>query len=289
MMQLNTTRFGLKWFASLLSLCVIFIVVCQPAQARFFSLDGARNLKQTANFNNKPIFHPIQNYQLPGRPLSVTKLKPDTTAQQLASLTPVDAKTSLTDELKEKILESTSSSKEDTILKKDKAETSEIKSQRKTAKIANSEVMQWPLPEDATEHLSSDYGNRIHPISGRRSFHDGIDIAAAPGTDVLSSAAGKVVEAGKHPKLGNYVKIAHKKGMESIYGHLSRVKVTKNQKIAQGQVIGTLGSTGYSTGPHLHYALKIMEKSVNPMTYLADSIPDKTLTTKSVELAEKDG
>ncbi|MBY0355511.1 MAG: M23 family metallopeptidase [Rickettsiales bacterium] len=143
--------------------------------------------------------------------------------------------------------------------------------------------LSWPLPAETTKKISSGYGNRIHPISGLRRFHDGIDIAAAPDTKVLATHDGTILEAGRQRKLGNFIRIAHADGMISTYGHLSHILVKKGHKVDAGDTIGKLGSTGYSTGPHLHYGLKRDEKSINPMQQLAEVSP-----FKKVEVASKD-
>jgi murein DD-endopeptidase MepM/ murein hydrolase activator NlpD len=114
--------------------------------------------------------------------------------------------------------------------------------------------MQFPLPLPAW--ISSSFGYRIHPITGESRFHQGTDIAAAEGTPVLAAWDGTVEIAGWMGGLGFAVVIAHDRGTrETRYGHLSQVLVEAGQTVKQGQPIGLVGSTGFSTGPHLHFEL----------------------------------
>jgi murein DD-endopeptidase MepM/ murein hydrolase activator NlpD len=102
---------------------------------------------------------------------------------------------------------------------------------------------------------TSGYGNRIDPFSGRYAFHSGADLASAQGTSVLASAAGVVLVAGKHGAYGNMVEINHGHGIRTRYGHLQTILVSAGQAVHFHQKIGTVGSTGRSTGPHLHYEI----------------------------------
>lgn len=127
---------------------------------------------------------------------------------------------------------------------------------------------QWPVDTAATQRISSPFGMRKHPVTGKRSFHAGIDIATKRGTSVLASADGVVELTTRHRNLGNYVKIRHRDGSYSMYGHLTKWLVRKGEQVAAGETIGTVGSTGRSTGPHLDYSLRINDKPVNPMKFL---------------------
>ncbi len=114
--------------------------------------------------------------------------------------------------------------------------------------------MQFPLAVPAW--ISSSFGYRIHPITGESRFHQGTDIAAAEGTPVLAAWEGTVEIAGWMGGLGFAVVISHNNGsQETRYGHLSEVLVEPGQVVSQGQPIGLVGSTGFSTGPHLHFEL----------------------------------
>ncbi|MBW2290425.1 MAG: M23 family metallopeptidase [Deltaproteobacteria bacterium] len=118
--------------------------------------------------------------------------------------------------------------------------------------------------------LTSRFGNRVSPFTGARQFHGGIDIAGARGTDVIAPARGKVSFAGKRGPLGRSVTIEHGYGIRTTYGHNDELFVKRGQEIERGQVIASLGSTGRSTGPHLHYVVEVSGKAVNPLNYIFD-------------------
>ncbi|MBP6925779.1 MAG: M23 family metallopeptidase, partial [Candidatus Pacebacteria bacterium] len=114
------------------------------------------------------------------------------------------------------------------------------------------------------KRISSNFGNRKHPISGDWKSHKGIDLAADTGTPVESVGAGTVVSAGWNGGYGKYVRIKHSSGYETAYAHLSKISVKKGERVSQGQLIGAVGTTGSSTGPHLHYELHANGKIVHP-------------------------
>lgn len=116
--------------------------------------------------------------------------------------------------------------------------------------------------------ITSRYGMRRHPILNRRLFHTGIDIAAAEDTDVRASADGTINYSEKKGTYGNLVIIRHHNGFETYYAHLNKIKVGNGKKIKQGQIIGTVGSTGRSTGPHLHYEIRQNGKYLNPSRFI---------------------
>jgi hypothetical protein len=118
--------------------------------------------------------------------------------------------------------------------------------------------------------LTSRFGMRISPFTNRRQFHGGIDIAGAPGTDVVAPARGKVVFSGKRGPLGNSVIIEHGYGIRTMYGHNRELLVKRGVEVERGEPIATLGSTGRSTGPHLHYAVEVQGKAKNPLDYIFD-------------------
>jgi murein DD-endopeptidase MepM/ murein hydrolase activator NlpD len=99
-------------------------------------------------------------------------------------------------------------------------------------------------------------------------FHRGIDLQGIDGEQVIASGNGKVIDTGFREDLGNFIKIKHKYGFESVYGHLSKIKIKKGQLVTKGQVIGRVGSTGKVTGPHLHYTLKKNETYLDPFDFL---------------------
>lgn len=118
----------------------------------------------------------------------------------------------------------------------------------------------WPVQG----RLTSGYSWRRDPITGGKQFHAGVDIAAPHGTDVVSPADGVVVSAGREGGYGNLVRIDHQNGIETVYAHLRRIHVDRGQRIARGDVLGEVGSTGRSTGPHLHYEVLRDGRQVNP-------------------------
>jgi len=117
-------------------------------------------------------------------------------------------------------------------------------------------------------YISSPYGYRDHPESGEYHFHGGVDFAANSGTPVYATASGTVSVASYNQWNGNYVTIAHSGGYSSMYLHLSSYAVSVGQSVSQGQVIGYVGSTGTSTGPHLDFRILYGGATVNPMDYL---------------------
>lgn len=116
--------------------------------------------------------------------------------------------------------------------------------------------------------VNSFYGARKHPIHHVLKFHRGIDLQGVNGEQVIASGHGKVIDAGFREDLGNFIKIKHKYGFESIYGHLSKISVKKGEVVIKGQKIGKVGSTGKVTGPHLHYTLKKNETYLDPFDFL---------------------
>ena len=116
--------------------------------------------------------------------------------------------------------------------------------------------------------FTSAYGNRVHPITGKYSFHDGVDLAANKGTPIIASRSGIVDQAGYGSANGYYVYIDHMDGYQTRYLHMTHYIVKKGDYVSAGQVIGYMGSTGWSTGPHLHFGIYYNGKSVNPANYI---------------------
>ena len=112
--------------------------------------------------------------------------------------------------------------------------------------------------------VTSGYGMRRHPILGYRRMHAGIDFKASHGTPIYAVSDGTVAYAGRHGGHGNYVKLSHGGGLATGYGHMSRIAVSNGSRVRRGQVIGYVGSTGLSTGPHLHYEMYRNGATVNP-------------------------
>ncbi|MBC6428721.1 MAG: M23 family metallopeptidase [Cellvibrionales bacterium] len=125
----------------------------------------------------------------------------------------------------------------------------------------------WPLAHNAG-YISSHFGWRKDPFHGRRTKHNGIDIAARRGTRVVASAAGVVASSRWRSGSGQMVKINHGNGFATLYTHLDRRYVTRGQKVDRGQAIGTVGSTGRSTGPHLHFEILKNGYQLDPLPYL---------------------
>lgn len=123
----------------------------------------------------------------------------------------------------------------------------------------------WPVAGRKT----SDYGMRKHPISGDHRMHTGLDIGAATGTPAQTPEAGTVSFAGWNGGYGNYVVVDHGNGLQTAYAHLSEIHVSKGQTVAAGTTVGEVGSTGNSTGPHLHFEVKRDGAFVDPTTMLA--------------------
>ncbi len=120
--------------------------------------------------------------------------------------------------------------------------------------------MTWPV----AARISSNFGWRMHPVLGFRRLHKGMDFAAAYGSPIRATTDGTVAIAGRHGGYGNFVKLLHGGGLATGYGHMSRIVVRPGMRVAQGQVIGYVGSTGLSTGPHLHYELWRSGQAIDP-------------------------
>lgn len=119
-----------------------------------------------------------------------------------------------------------------------------------------------------TGRLSSDYGWRTHPISGKRSFHDGIDISNKVGTSILAYANGTVTKTAWTDSYGNYIVIDHGGGLETYYIHLSGFDVSVGDSVSGGQLIGRMGKTGSATGSHLQFEVRVNGSPVNPWDYI---------------------
>lgn len=140
-----------------------------------------------------------------------------------------------------------------------------------SAPAATSQVgipSQMPLTSST---LTSSYGMRTHPILGGRRKHDGIDLAAPVGTPVFATADGVVSRADRFSSYGLFIQIEHGAELETRFAHLSRLAVAAGEHVSKGDVIGYVGTTGRSTGPHLHYEIRVDGVPVNPMPYMAES------------------
>lgn len=124
----------------------------------------------------------------------------------------------------------------------------------------------WPLP--GYSRITSEFGWRIHPIYGDKRFHDGIDIAAPRGTPIVAAADGTVILAGWYGGYGNAVVISHGGNITTLYGHMSQILVSNGQRVSKGDRIGLVGTTGTSTGNHLHFGVRKSGDPINPWPYL---------------------
>ena len=124
----------------------------------------------------------------------------------------------------------------------------------------------WPV----RGYLSAGFGNRMDPFTGQKDFHPGIDISTPVGTRIHSPANGVVISRGVHGGYGNAVVIDHGYGVVTRYGHLQSFAVKPGQKVRRGEAIGFVGSTGRSTGPHLHYEVWVREQAQNPIHFILD-------------------
>ncbi|WP_296647500.1 murein hydrolase activator EnvC family protein [Romboutsia sp. 13368] len=124
----------------------------------------------------------------------------------------------------------------------------------------------WPVPSHS--RISSPYGYRIHPIFNTKKMHTGIDIPAPTGTPTVSIDPGKVIFSGYKGGYGKTVMIQHDDGKVTLYAHNNELTVSVGQRVQKGQVVAKIGSTGNSTGPHLHFEVRINGKHVNPVPYI---------------------
>lgn len=131
--------------------------------------------------------------------------------------------------------------------------------------------MQWPIY--GHYNITSNYGMRVHPITGVYKLHTGVDISATIGTDFTAIANGIVVKAEYNSAYGNMVIIDHGGGVQTLYAHGSEIVATLGQEVSAGDVVLKVGSTGYSTGPHAHFEVRINGTPVNPLDYV--SIPEE--------------
>ena len=128
-------------------------------------------------------------------------------------------------------------------------------------------MFKWPAPSYTA--ISSEYGNRVHPTLGVEKFHNGLDMAAPGGSPILAAYDGNVVAADYSSSMGNYIMIDHGDGLYTIYMHASALYVSKGNFVVKGQNIAAVGSTGRSTGNHLHFSVRLNGNYVNPWNYLS--------------------
>ncbi len=116
--------------------------------------------------------------------------------------------------------------------------------------------------------ITSEYGNRTNPVSGEYLMHSGVDIAASQGTEIRAAYSGIVSEVGSNSVGGNYISLVHKDGSETLYCHCSKIIAEKGDVIRAGETIALVGSTGRSTGPHLHFEITVDGSTEDPLLYL---------------------
>ena len=123
----------------------------------------------------------------------------------------------------------------------------------------------------AKANLTSNYGMRTHPVIGGRRAHKGVDLAAPTGTPIYATADGIVSKAEHFSSYGLFVSIEHGAKLQTRFAHMSRIAVADGERVSKGDIIGYVGSTGRSTGPHLHYEVRIAGQAVNPIPYMVET------------------
>ncbi len=146
------------------------------------------------------------------------------------------------------------------------AEKKRLLEQNKKAIVYDGGKFAWPAPDYT--RISDEYGMRMHPVLGIEKFHNGIDMASPSGTRILAAYDGEVIAANYSSTMGNYVMIDHGDGLYTIYMHASSILVSEGQMVVRGEQIAKVGSTGRSTGPHLHFGVRLDGNYVNPWNYL---------------------
>ncbi len=142
------------------------------------------------------------------------------------------------------------------------------------SKVAEKKATQWahtPSIWPVKGSITSRFGPRVSPFTGKKTLHAGLDIGARKGTSIFAPASGKVVVAAYDGRMGKFIRVDHGYGIETTYGHLSKILVKYGDRVQRGDLIGLVGSTGkFSTGPHLHYQIAVNDKVVNPVDYILD-------------------
>mgnify|MGYP000075696897 FL=1 len=144
------------------------------------------------------------------------------------------------------------------------------------------------MPLDDTR-LTSDYGMRTHPVLGGRRSHKGVDLSAPTGTPIYATADGYISKAEWFSSYGKYVSIEHGANLQTRFAHMSDIAVTAGSRVKKGDIIGYVGSTGRSTGPHLHYEVRIDVKAVNPVPYMVESEAQRAFALATGQGGQGDG
>lgn len=195
-----------------------------------------------------------------GQPIKVTEeIKYGTTAEnQIYKITPRYKQEQKTYEKKDEVTPSVNQPVQNETPKVEETSTSTV-----TPSLI-------PLPKSKAI-ITSPFGMRNHPTLGRPVKHNGIDFGSGRGTEIYAASNGKIVLAEFNSSFGNYIVIEHKDGQSTAYAHLDRLSVSKGDVVSKGQIIGYSGSTGRSTGPHLHYEVRTNGVPVNPKDYLIEN------------------
>lgn len=146
------------------------------------------------------------------------------------------------------------------------AERKRLEEENRVALTYDGGMFKWPAP--SYTRISDDFGNRMHPTLKVEKFHNGLDMAAPSGSPILAAYDGNVIAASYSSTMGNYAMIDHGDGLITIYMHASSISVSTGQMVKKGQQIGAVGSTGRSTGPHLHFGVRLNGEYVSPWRYL---------------------
>lgn len=139
-----------------------------------------------------------------------------------------------------------------------------------TRQLASLAHLPTAMPIESHPHLSSSYGWRRHPFNGQISMHEGLDFSAPYGTPIVAAAGGVVRTVAQHSGYGNMLEIDHGDGLMTRYAHAQLILVTQGQLVTRGQQIAKVGSTGLSTGPHLHFEVRKNEKALDPRLFLTE-------------------
>ena len=140
-------------------------------------------------------------------------------------------------------------------------------------------IKKMPLGRPVSGRISSGFGKRTDPVNNKKAIHEGIDIKGKRGDRIVATAGGKVIKAMKNGGYGNYVEIDHGNGYVTAYAHMQNYLVKKGERVEQGQVIGQVGSSGRSTGPHLHYEIRLNKKPIDPEKFMKVADIAHTLKT----------
>ena len=155
----------------------------------------------------------------------------------------------------------------------DKAEESDVKpsgfTEEESAQLVDSSAVVTAVPPLESGTLTSGFGERIHPINGNEEFHSGVDIAAIDGTPLMAMYDGEVVEVGENDTLGRYIRMRHQDNIEVVYAHCNRVVAQQGETIKAGEEVALVGSTGESTGSHVHVSITVDGEVFDPSALLS--------------------